>query len=586
MRRERCLPKVICLASTLASRLQQVTDWQHSALHRYRFVLVTVYRSLPGVPMSRRTLLKGAVAGAALGLLPAQGAWGAPSFVTRRAVPAERVRTIMGVNTKTAANTGVYQDEASMRRVLAELRISHVRDALFLRRKDQWASYAALRSAGVRINTVLGARPDGTNGSLDVAVQELAAHAAPLVASVEGPNEWNLLGGATWAADLRSHQRRLYRLIKANPATEHLPVVAPSLGRREGHQQLGDLRDACDLGNIHLYAGGRSPSTFMDEQLDLIRFVSGNYPVYVTECGFHTAMGHTGPHFPSSEETASLLMPRLLMEWASRGVPRIFAYELLDQGPSSSDHEQRFGFVRSDGTPKAHYRTMSRLLALLDDPGGAGVTGQLTYAVSGGGADLRHIVMTNSRGEYMVALWRDVEVWQPRLKQPVAVDPVTVRLHLEAPAPVSVFSPSASGSPVSSLTSSVVEVTLRGELQLVRIGGAPTIDHGLAVAASIESDVLTVSAGGSVLLSGAVVRSDSSTPVTAGTVRIMRAAVDSGMPFRDRTREVVTTVPLESRGRWQVRVWPRETSQYQAQYLPVGDYRFAGSRPTAPVRVV
>ena len=285
--------------------------------------------------LSRRSLLIGTAAGAALAVLKPSAVLAAGRsvpFDVADPIPSDQVRGTLGVNIKTAMNYGVYSDERALRNYLAELRLTHVRDAVFHSRQDQWSSLNTLARQGIRCNVVPGARPNGKGGTAERVVREIADNGADAVESIEGPNEWNLKKRKHWAKELRKHQRDLARAVRRSPEFSGVPVVAPALGRRRGYDELGDLRDVCDIGNIHLYSGGRTPTRYMDEQLQAVRAVSGGRPVFVTECGFHTALRYRGGHLPSSEWAAAVLMPRMLMEYVLRGVPRVFVYELFDQG--------------------------------------------------------------------------------------------------------------------------------------------------------------------------------------------------------------------------------------------------------------
>ena len=540
--------------------------------------------------LSRRSFLVGSLAAAVLAATsgtPTLAAGTTPNFTTTRAISTTTARRTLGVNIKTGANTGVYRDEARVRNLLSELRIEHVRDALFEGRRDQWQSLNALSSRGVRVNVVPGAKPDGTRGTTERIIREIADNCAGAVESIEGANEWNLKNRPQWAAELRTAQARLFRSVRSMPAMSAVPVLAPSLGRRTGHKELGDLHDVCDLGNVHLYSGGFSPTRYMEEQLSAATIVSGDNPVFVTECGYHTALRHQSGHFPTSEEAAATLMPRLLMEYVLRRVPRVFVYELLDQGTSQVDHEQALGFVRADGSRKPHFHAMRRLTSLLDDRGSV-QPGNLDYRLSGGDAGLRHVVMENSDGDYFLALWRDVEVWEPRELSPLPVPPMTITLAVPGQAHFSVYSPSRSESVVQRGSGNSISVGLTGDLKLVKIDldSNVTAASGQRCYVDISADSYSLASGASTWLSGSVEDHASSAPIGDIAVRLIEVPVDgSGRNIAQRPRTVAGVTRTDTDGRWQMLVSPRATTQFQVEVQPQRGFSYARSRPTRPLVV-
>jgi hypothetical protein len=88
-----------------------------------------------------------------------------------------------------------------------------------------------------------------------------------------------------------------------------------------------------------------------------------NIPIYVTEMGFPTNEGHHGV----SESAAAKYLVRFMLLARSRPwVGGVWWYDLIDDGPSNSEAQHRFGLVRTNLAPKQAFvaaRSVARLLA-------------------------------------------------------------------------------------------------------------------------------------------------------------------------------------------------------------------------------
>jgi len=388
---------------------------------------------------------------------------------SHRARAADAVVDSYGINIKSSHTDGVYGNRPVVLKRLRELGVRHVRDRLFVRRPDQYQFIRDVAAAGIRFNLIAG-DPTYEGGTPEQLVDIAACEFPYAVETFEGGNEWNLRGGGDWVRELRQHQRRLFAAVQANSIMAKVPVLAPSLGLRKDREQLGDMTAMADLGNIHLYSGGRVPSTRVDQELELAAIVTGDKPVMVTEAGYHNALDTTSGHLPTGERAAGQYMPRLLFEYFQRGVPRVFSYQLLDQtNASNAAWATRTGLLRPDYSRKPAYTTMRNTLRLLADPGPRFAPGALAYGLRNATPDLRQILLQKRSGDFYLVLWRDVEVWDPIARATTPVETRNVIVDLAETADVRVFRPSHK-VPVSSLTGvQSVTVSLRGNVQILEI---------------------------------------------------------------------------------------------------------------------
>ncbi len=178
---------------------------------------------------------------------------------------------------------------------------------------------------------------------------------------------------------------------------------------------VGDLRSYVDRGNVHAYTGGLSPDPeHLNTELKRASAVSGGKPVWATEVGFHNAMRSRSrsDQSPVSERVAAIYLLRTFLEHFRSGIPRTYAYELLDEKPERAgrDPEQHFGLLRSDFSRKPAFRALRNLLDVVGPDEGTPELKPLRMGMSGP-AGMRRLVLRRADGTYLVALWRLDSAW-------------------------------------------------------------------------------------------------------------------------------------------------------------------------------
>ena len=318
------------------------------------------------------------------------------------------------------------------------------------------------RDQGIKFNLVVG-----TPLSNDIAqVHTLVATTlAGCIGSVEGANEWNLKDRPNWVNEVLAHQRELWQTFRGDPRTAGLPVLAPALGKplRADFEALGltGINQYVSHGNIHLYPGGEVPTRMLTDVLSWERDLVLNNtakPIITTEAGYHNAMNApTGGHYPTTEKAAGLYHPRMLMEHLTHGVKRMFNYEFLDQSVDTVDLEQNFGLLRNDLTQKPSFNALRNTLHVFQDTARA-APGTLTYGIESA-VEVQHAAFRLSDGSYIVAMWRNVHVYDRQTRTDLVVEPVPVTLRLGEPAFVTTYRPSLQTASTGGTT---VKVTARG----------------------------------------------------------------------------------------------------------------------------
>jgi len=403
---------------------------------------------------------------------PEAGALSA-AVVGRTPRKAVDLANVFGVVCVTSSRNGVWGEHSLIKSRLQELGVRHIRNRLFTGNKGQVEWLRELGAAGIRLNALMG-DPTGKGGTPEALVKLAADQLPGVCSSFEGANEWNLQGGSRWVSTLRDHQTRLYRAAKGNSKTRNIPVLAPALGMRQGYTELGNLTNALDYGNIHLYTGGFPPGYRTNDVLASERAVCGAKPIMVTETGWHNAIHSNATHHWTSEAAAGTYAPRLLLEYFTRNVPRIFIYELIDDEPNASmtNHEAHFGLLRQDFSKKPAFTALSNFMALLDKPNtiAAAPTGQLAYTTTRAPGDLKQVLVRRTDGKFVLFLWRDVSIWDPHTERPVSVKPAEVTLSFGSRSAVSAYRPSSSRTAFSkSSAASGISMAIAGEVVAVEV---------------------------------------------------------------------------------------------------------------------
>lgn len=371
------------------------------------------------------------------------------------AAPASAFVDSVGVNVHMSYTDTAYRQSSLVLQRLQEAGIRHVRDGLGTTNRDQISKLRVLGQAGIRLNVLLGDPHErfGT-GSLEQQKAVVINDLLPFVDSVEGANEWDLSGSAAWPSELREHQRRLFELFKGDARTAALPVLGPALGNMGNAGTIGDLTPWMDLNNFHPYAGGKPQSEPLGRNLIASKKVSPSRAIVATEAGYHDATAATIGQPGVYEDAASVYVSEMFLAAYAAGVRRTYAYELLDQRPDPAmvEPERRFGLLRTDGSPKPAFTTLTRMMRVLSASGPAGA-GTIAYRLEGPrSAQVRSIAVRRGDGAFVVALWTEDAAYDiaARRSLPPTATPLVLRMGTPA-TQVSVHAPAESDAPVQAM---------------------------------------------------------------------------------------------------------------------------------------
>lgn len=322
---------------------------------------------------------------------------------------------------------------------LIELGVHHIRGGVNPKDEKTLGKFRDLGKIGIKSTIVMDPRRISNPSQAVQMAKELEGS----IEAVEGPNEWDInpelqYKGFHFPEGVRLFQEELYAQMKADTATVHLDVLSPSLGRPQRASQLA--RVACDVGNMHSYAGGKKPSQKLDEKwIQSAKIVCSRKLIVASECGYHNALNKPlNGHQPGVSELASAkYMTRLFFEYFNRGVQRAYSYELIDLKPNDKKDKPNFnyGLLRVNGQPKSDFIAIRNLIRVLRNPeqenSEAVVSKALKYNLIGDLKNIHHTLLHGGKGIYNLVLWQEVNSFDLQKNKDLNVPSQTIQVAFE-----------------------------------------------------------------------------------------------------------------------------------------------------------
>lgn len=356
--------------------------------------------------------------------------------------------------------TGPYTSTDAWAQRLVELGVKQFRGVFV---ETNWAcqqTITACRDHGLK--WLMMPVPESSTAPTNQTVQQtinrvnwIADNVSDICAGLEGLNEPNQnrgTGGTTpgWEVPAFEHQQALWNTAKARTELADLPIIGASLHDHLGAQNNGlHYRVFADTGaaaymdrlGLHRYPNAQTPEAVLDDRLNLVydSAFGPDFPVVLTEWGYHSILGSTG-HLGTSDTAQAIYGVRGLFGIAGdRGIP-LMRYALIDHenhtANPTTDAEAGFGLVKV-GTPvttsslwsaKPEFTALQTVLGQLDDPGTPYTPSPIALTVAGP-SDLRHVVTRKRNGQVSVWLWREQSVWNRSTQQNIVVSTAPVVLN-------------------------------------------------------------------------------------------------------------------------------------------------------------
>lgn len=374
---------------------------------------------------------------------PTQSATEAPATSYGKTVSASAFVDSIGLNTHFNYGGTAYVDsEPAVVAAIIGLHVKHVREGMLYPFGTQFTSLQhavhTLSAAGVR--TIAGVQ------ATDLMAPEFKTRWATWFDSVGGlawveatepPNECDLNQCLENAV---TYQKTLYDTVKGYAPSSSVSVYGPSFANGSSYSVTGDLSRYMDAGNVHLYTLSQPPETTgncrvsdacaggattgsnigntpsLETQLSVARAVSDAKPIVDTEAGLCTTVDSAGGtrynNVPRDVQAA--YWPRYLLHgFGDLGIPRMYIYEIADDGISAPDFDQ-CGLIDAKAQPKPSYRILKTMLDAVDRSGTVAAT-PLAYTVSApknvDGNDVSAMAVASGDGSYTVFVWNPVSLF-------------------------------------------------------------------------------------------------------------------------------------------------------------------------------
>ncbi|NUL17974.1 hypothetical protein HUN27_14090 [Agrobacterium tumefaciens] len=376
--------------------------------------------------LTRRNLLSAAP----LALVAASGLQAIPA----RAQPAASANTeafldSIGVCGHFTRTTGVYPEQFD--RIMPEIEalgVRHLRDdgLIAARNSPVFPRLRRIVAAGLRLTIICY---DNLNPYVSTPLDRLADFYDWSDAGIdifEGSNEPNLTKDPQNAPRISAeHQAALHAAVRSIPRLSAVRVAAPSYVLENRALAL-DLKDVCDYGNIHPYAGMEHPETTgpgaLSKSVAASAHIAAGRPVLATEMGYHTSLQTETFHFPVTEGIKARYMPRMLLWCFISGIRRSYIYEMVSSfAADETNPESSFGLLRHDLSRTPAYEAVRALLSLCK---AERQTGQEERQIDFLTADPQRLSLHLARpdGALLVPVWLGISGWQwpARIENPPA----------------------------------------------------------------------------------------------------------------------------------------------------------------------
>lgn len=376
--------------------------------------------------LTRRNLLSAAP----LALVAASGLQAIPA----RAQPAASANTeafldSIGVCGHFTRTTGVYPEQFN--RIMPEIEalgVRHLRDdgLIAARNSPVFQRLRRIVAAGLRLTIICY---DNLNPYVSTPLDRLADFYDWSDAGIdifEGSNEPNLTKDPQNAPRISAeHQAALHAAVRSIPRLSAVRVAAPSYVLENRALAL-DLKDVCDYGNIHPYAGMEHPETTgpgtLSKSVTASAHIAAGRPVLATEMGYHTSLQTKTFHFPVTDGIKARYMPRMLLWCFISGIRRSYIYEMVSSfAADETNPESSFGLLRHDLSRTPAYEAVRALLSLCK---AERQTGQEDRQIDFLTADPQRLSLHLARpdGALLVPVWLGISGWQwpARIENPPA----------------------------------------------------------------------------------------------------------------------------------------------------------------------
>jgi hypothetical protein len=279
------------------------------------------------------------------------------------------------------------------------------------------------------------------------AIAKFAASHAGSIKFAEGPNEPNNFdfsyAGKTGNDAAVAWQNAFFNAMNANATTKDIPVY--------GVISWPNINTAADLNNLHPYPNnGDQPRQTIINNINDQNAVEPGKPFGITEMGYFTLPGDNSNGV--SDAVQAKLMVNAYMDAVSLGAQHVGLYSLRDW--PASDGGAHYGIFYNNNTAKPAANALHNIETLLSDGAanaGTFTTAPLDVTVSAP-SDVRTMLMQKASGDYVMAVWREPDIWDQNLDRAITASSVNVNLTFAKAANLAEYDPIAGSAAVRTAT--------------------------------------------------------------------------------------------------------------------------------------
>jgi hypothetical protein len=409
-------------------------------------------------------------------------------YKTIQARAADAFVDSMGVNVHMEYTSTPYGNYNEINERLTALGMRHVRDEINDTSDGNFVTeLKTMKSRGYTVDGLIeGGNDYPTVGQTLEAkyVVPMIANLLPSIDAVEGPNEPDDqtvppfqygIDRLLYPYGAINESEALWSIVRGSSDSKvnQLPIVVMSEGTASDFETLAEITppptDYANYGNMHAYQGGSVGDSGLTSDPGYIHYsqlLTGDKPLWTTEMGYHNYTAYQTEDQPGvSERASAIYLPIAFLSGFQLNVMRTFSYELVDEAQdppltscSSGDQDRcstqgYYGLLYSNWKPKPAYTALQNLITVLQDPGSAGFTpGSLDIEFSGAPQTMEYTLLEKSKGDYYLAIWNDVSVYDVATgpKSPgkdVYPPDVPMTISFENPQAFTVYAPNdASGT--------------------------------------------------------------------------------------------------------------------------------------------
>jgi Secretion system C-terminal sorting domain len=360
---------------------------------------------------------------------------------------------------------------------------------------------------GNEIATGTGFNPALVEATLDKIKNTIGTQYFLNMEGLNEPDNFNDNNDANWPANARAVQQAIYTEMKSGSGWGGVPVLGPSVAAGDSYALLGDMKAISDKANLHWYASGLQPShqefNYFEYSYDQSRTYnySDSRPMLLTEIGYSNAGGTQN----CGENAAAKYIPRTFMYYLYvKGMEKVFTYEFMNEGNSTTDPEKNFGLVRNNLTVKPSYTSLQNTITLLKEPGANFTPGQLNYTLSGNMTNIYQKLFQKSNGKYYLVIWQEAKSYNVATGQDIAVADRAITLNFNgAIASVKTYRPAPSpiGNGLTAINSytnpTSVNLSVPDQLLIVEITpGTASATGSLTGSVAINTTAVNLSSVG------------------------------------------------------------------------------------------